>query len=271
MGCACTPGSARRDTLGELVESALKEVQLWNDVRDSLHKPATRLTLEQQQKLCIARLLPLKPRVILMDEPCSALDAEGTAAIERLMDGLREKYTIVIVTHNMAQARRVSDECIFMLLGEVIEHGRTADVSCGRRGKRPSSTWKAATGRGQGHMQKLAEELARLKERLIEMGDAVESMVVWSGSALIDRHPDIIRRVEDVEPRVDQFQIEIDSEAIRLITVYTPIARDLRFLLMVARINSELERIGDQSLNNCEYIKQLPPDPRPRAFRTSHG
>jgi phosphate transport system ATP-binding protein len=117
-----------RDRLGELVESALKEVQLWNDVRDSLHKPATRLTLEQQQKLCIARLLPLKPRVILMDEPCSALDAEGTAAIERLMEGLREKYTIVIVTHNMAQARRVSDECIFMLLGEVMEHGRTPDV-----------------------------------------------------------------------------------------------------------------------------------------------
>jgi len=116
------------DRLGELVESALKEVQLWNDVRDSLHKPATRLTLEQQQKLCIARLLPLKPRVILMDEPCSALDAEGTAAIERLMEGLREKYTIVIVTHNMAQARRVSDECIFMLLGEVMEHGRTPDV-----------------------------------------------------------------------------------------------------------------------------------------------
>jgi phosphate transport system ATP-binding protein len=111
-----------------MVESALKEVQLWNDVRDSLHKPAIRLTLEQQQKLCIARLLPLKPRVILMDEPCSALDAEGTEAIERLLDGLREKYTIVVVTHNMAQARRISDECIFMLLGEVVEHGRTADV-----------------------------------------------------------------------------------------------------------------------------------------------
>jgi phosphate transport system ATP-binding protein len=86
------------------------------------------LTLEQQQKLCIARLLPLKPRVILMDEPCSALDARGTMAIERLMDDLRGKFTIVIVTHNMAQARRVSDECIFMLLGEVIEHAPTPDL-----------------------------------------------------------------------------------------------------------------------------------------------
>jgi phosphate transport system ATP-binding protein len=121
-------GDRKDESLDWFVESALKEVQLWNDVRDNLHRPAIRLTLEQQQKLCIARLLPLKPRVILMDEPCSALDAEGTAAIERLMDGLREKYTIVIVTHNMAQARRISDECIFMLLGEVVEQGPTTEV-----------------------------------------------------------------------------------------------------------------------------------------------
>ncbi|MGD8915078.1 MAG: phosphate ABC transporter ATP-binding protein, partial [Syntrophobacterales bacterium] len=84
--------------------------------------------LEQQQKLCIARLLPLKPELILMDEPCSALDAESTRGIEELMLSLAGRYTIVIVTHNMAQARRVSDECIFMLLGEIIEHSRTADL-----------------------------------------------------------------------------------------------------------------------------------------------
>ncbi len=89
---------------------------------------ATTLPLEQQQKLCIARLLPLKPEVILMDEPCSALDAEGDRAIEELMCALRGRYTIVIVTHNMAQARRASDECIFMLLGELIEHRRTEDL-----------------------------------------------------------------------------------------------------------------------------------------------
>jgi phosphate transport system ATP-binding protein len=121
-------GGLTRRRLDELVESALQEVQLWNDVKDRLNQKGTGLTLEQQQKLCIARLLPLKPRVILMDEPCSALDAEGTAAIERLMDSLRGKYTIVIVTHNMAQARRTSDECIFMLLGEVVEQGPTLDV-----------------------------------------------------------------------------------------------------------------------------------------------
>jgi phosphate transport system ATP-binding protein len=84
--------------------------------------------LEQQQKLCIARLLPLKPEIILMDEPCSALDARGTRAIEDLMYSLAGRYTIVIVTHNMAQARRVSQECLFMLMGELIEHSPTKEL-----------------------------------------------------------------------------------------------------------------------------------------------
>jgi phosphate transport system ATP-binding protein len=111
-----------------MVETALRDVQLWDETKDILRKRATRLTLEQQQKLCIARLLPLKPRVILMDEPCSALDAEGVDRIEELVDELRDRYTIVMVTHNMGQASRVSQECIFMLLGRIVEHGPTVDV-----------------------------------------------------------------------------------------------------------------------------------------------
>ena len=83
------------------------------------------MQLEQQQKLCIARLLPLKPQIILMDEPCSALDAKGTLAVEELMSVLSGTYTFLIVTHNMAQARRVSTECIYMFLGELIEHRET--------------------------------------------------------------------------------------------------------------------------------------------------
>jgi phosphate transport system ATP-binding protein len=120
--------SLTRNQRDAMVESALREVDLWDEIKDRIHKKATRLTLEQQQKLCIARLLPLKPRIILMDEPCSALDAEGTERIETLLESLREKYTVVIVTHNMAQARRASDECIFMLLGELVEHGTTEQI-----------------------------------------------------------------------------------------------------------------------------------------------
>jgi len=117
-----------RALLDAAVEQALREVGLWNDLKDRLNTPATRLQLEQQQKLCIARLLPLKPQVILMDEPCSALDVNGTRAIEELMFSLKDRYTLLVVTHNMAQARRASDECIFMLLGRVVEHRRTEDL-----------------------------------------------------------------------------------------------------------------------------------------------
>jgi phosphate transport system ATP-binding protein len=118
----------RKADLDQAVESALTEVGLWNDLKDRLHHRATALQLEQQQKLCIARLLPLKPQIILMDEPCSALDVDGTRAIEELMFELRGRYTLLVVTHNMAQARRASDECIFMLLGEILEHSRTEQM-----------------------------------------------------------------------------------------------------------------------------------------------
>jgi len=117
-----------RSVMDEAVERALTETGLWRDLKDRLRTKATELQLEQQQKLCIARLLPLRPEVIVMDEPCSALDVEGTRAIEELMAQLRGRYTMVIVTHSMAQARRTSDECIFMLLGELVEHRRTADL-----------------------------------------------------------------------------------------------------------------------------------------------
>jgi phosphate transport system ATP-binding protein len=108
-----------------IVEEALSQVLLWDKVKDRLHHKATSLSLEEQQKLCIARLLPVKPRILLMDEPCSALDPKGTAAVEELIWELRGQYTILIVTHNMAQARRASEECVFMLMGKVIEHAPT--------------------------------------------------------------------------------------------------------------------------------------------------
>ncbi len=111
-----------------MVEQALREVLLWDRVKDQLEKKATTLSLEEQQKLCIARLLPTKPSVLLMDEPCSALDPEATSAVEDLIWDLRGNYSILIVTHNMAQARRASDECVFMLLGRVIEHSPTESM-----------------------------------------------------------------------------------------------------------------------------------------------
>ena len=117
-----------RSDKDDIVEGALRQVLLWDKVKDRLQQKATELSLEEQQKLCIARLLPVKPTLLLMDEPCSALDPKGTEAVEELIWELRGQYTILIVTHNMAQARRASEECIFMLMGKVVEHNATEDV-----------------------------------------------------------------------------------------------------------------------------------------------
>jgi len=117
-----------RSEKDEIVEQALRQVLLWDTVKDRLDKKATGLSLEEQQKLCIARLLPVKPQLLLMDEPCSALDPKGTEAVEELIWELRGQYTILIVTHNMAQARRASEECIFMLMGRVVEHTMTEEM-----------------------------------------------------------------------------------------------------------------------------------------------
>ena len=123
-----TGKSSSRGEQDDIVEAALRTVLLWDKVKDQLDRKATELSLEEQQKLCIARLLPVKPRILLMDEPCSALDPKGTEAVEELIWELRGDYTILIVTHNMSQARRASEECIFMLMGKVIEHTATDEM-----------------------------------------------------------------------------------------------------------------------------------------------
>ncbi len=119
-------GSSSKAEEDALVERSLERVLLWDQLKDRLGRKATQLSLEEQQKLCIARLLPVKPSILLMDEPCSALDPKATEAIEELLWDLRGEFTIVIVTHNMAQARRASDECVFMLNGRMVEHSESA-------------------------------------------------------------------------------------------------------------------------------------------------
>ncbi len=125
-----------RGELDEIVERSLRSVLLWDELKDRLKKPALRLSLEQKQRLCIARLAAVKPEVILFDEPCSTLDPQATARIEDLMRELKHDYTIVIVTHNMQQAARVSDETGFMLLGELVEFGDTHELFTAPRDKR---------------------------------------------------------------------------------------------------------------------------------------
>ena len=128
--------TAKKSEYPNIIEDCLRSVLLWDTLKEKLHKNALNLSLEQQQRLCIARLLAVKPDILLMDEPCSALDPIATERIEELMWILKKNYTIVIVTHNMQQAARVSKQAGFMLLGGLIEFGQTQDIFTNPRDQR---------------------------------------------------------------------------------------------------------------------------------------
>jgi phosphate transport system ATP-binding protein len=121
-------GAKKDKDLNEVVKRSLEQATLWDEVKDDLRKPGTSISGGQQQRLCIARAIALQPEVILMDEPCSALDPIATAKIEELIVSLKTDYTVVVVTHNMQQAARVSDFTAFMYLGQLVEYGETQSI-----------------------------------------------------------------------------------------------------------------------------------------------
>lgn len=129
-------GIKNKSQLDEIVEKSLKGAAVWDEVKDRLKTSAMGLSGGQQQRICIARVLAVEPEVILMDEPTSALDPISTASIEELMDVLKTKYTVIIVTHNMQQAGRISDQTAFFLNGEVVEFGKTEEIFYKPRDKR---------------------------------------------------------------------------------------------------------------------------------------
>ncbi len=131
-----THGVRNKAKLDDIVEQSLRGAAIWDEVKDRLKKSALGLSGGQQQRLCIARALAVEPRVLLMDEPTSALDPISTSKIEELAMELKERYTIIIVTHNMQQAARISDQTAFFLLGELVEYGGTEQIFAQPRDKR---------------------------------------------------------------------------------------------------------------------------------------
>jgi phosphate transport system ATP-binding protein len=122
-------GITKKSILKDKVEQALRMAALWDEVKDKLKKPAVQLSGGQQQRLCIARALAVEPEVLLLDEPTSALDPIATTKIERLLEELAQQYTVVIVTHSMGQALRISDEVVFLYEGRLIEYGETSTIA----------------------------------------------------------------------------------------------------------------------------------------------
>ena len=142
-------GVRNKAELDELVESSLRGAALWDEVKDRLKKSALGLSGGQQQRLCIARALAVKPEVLLMDEPTSALDPGSTMKVEELMSELKKNYTVVIVTHNMQQAARISDRTAFFLLGELVEAGPTAQIFSTPQDKRTEDYISGRFGEGE--------------------------------------------------------------------------------------------------------------------------
>jgi phosphate transport system ATP-binding protein len=144
VGLRLNGGRKSRSAIEEVVEKSLRMAALWDELKDHLDRPGSSLSGGQQQRLCIARALAVEPEVLLMDEPCSALDPVSTAKIEELIEDLADRYTIVVVTHNMQQAARISDSVAFFLLGELIEMDKSAKIFTNPTDKR---TEEYITGR----------------------------------------------------------------------------------------------------------------------------
>ena len=176
-----THGMKNRARLDDVVERSLRDAAIWDEVKDRLKKNALGLSGGQQQRLCIARALAVEPEVLLMDEPTSALDPISTSKIEELAMELKEKYTIVIVTHNMQQAVRISDRTAFFLLGDLVEvrqHGADFLQPGGQahRGLHYGEVWLMRS--------RFDEQLAELNKELIEMGALCEEVIAMVSQAL---------------------------------------------------------------------------------------
>ena len=223
----------------------------------------------QQQRLCIARAIAVEPDVLLMDEPCSALDPIATAKIEELMLELKNSYTIVIVTHNMQQAARVSDYTGFMLLGELVEFGVTRRALHEPAGEadrglhhRPVRVGERRT-RMQRHFH---EELEALKQTLLAMGGLVEDQIRRVMRALLERDDVLAQEVIDRDRQVNAYDVEVDEKCVELLALHQPAAGDLRFITTAMKIVTDLERIGDQAVNIAQRALELNREPQLKPY-----
>ena len=265
--------------------SALRRAALWDEVKDKLDANGLSLSGGQQQRLCIARTVAVKPEVILLDEPCSALDPISTAKIEELIDELKTDYTIVIVTHNMQQAARVSDFTAFMYLGELIEFDTTSKIfTAPERPADPGLHHRPLrlTGRGSGKDNDNDERTHRQGLRRRSPGPRPHGRRDGRPGREADRRfasmrwpsatPSCAERVIAADAAIDALQREIEEQAVLTIARRQPMAVDLREIVGALRIANDLERIGDLAKNIAKRVmrahRRFPSaeaDPRRRA------
>src|SRR3990172_4544020 len=212
-------GERNKRMIEEKVEQALRSAALWDEVKDRLDDLAFNLSGGQQQRLCIARALATDPEILLFDEPTSALDPIATASIEELIHDLKTKVTIVIVTHNMQQAARVSDYTAYMYLGELIEYDVTDTIFI--TPKKPQ-TEDYITGR------------------------VVEAQILAAIEAFTTGDAALIAQVIETDKRVNGYEVAIDGACNHIVVKRQPAAGDLRLIMAISKIVTDLERIGGE-------------------------
>ena len=255
------------------VETSLRRAALWDEVKDKLNANGQSLSGGQQQRLCIARTVAVRPEVILFDEPCSALDPISTAKIEELIDELTDDYTIVIVTHNMQQAARVSEFTAFMYLGELIEFefdqqnvhraARSAYAGLHHRPLRISAgenTMTEYTTRVDHTAKAFDTDLQEITRKVAEMGGLVERQISDAVQALAERDLELGERVMATDPAIDALQREIEEKAILTIARRQPMAIDLREIVGAMRVANDLERVGDHAKHIGKRVVALDGD-----------
>ena len=244
----------------EVVERSLRGAHLWDEVKDRLDKPGSGLSGGQQQRLCIARAIAVEPEVLLMDEPCSALDPVATLAIEDLIGELKSRYTIVIVTHNMQQAARASDITAFFNLEETGKPGRLVETG-------PTETIFTSPDResDRGLRQRALrlmpearieyqEELAALEASALGGLDLVSDALSRTLEAIEQQDVELAQLVIADDDRIDGRYLEVHQALITLLATQAPVATDLRLISALLHVLKNVERMGDQCVNICKLI-----------------
>ena len=227
-------------------------------MKDRLKKSALGLSGGQQQRLCIARALAVEPDVLLMDESTSALDPISTSKIEDLVAELKNKYTIIMVTHNMQQAARVSDNTAFFLLGDLVEFGRTDVLFSTPRTSAPKTTLRPVRLRQRGGSSvrnKFGEQLERLHVEMIQIGALCEDAISAAAKALMNGDETLRRPLRRRSGRSTRRSGRVESLCLKLLLQQQPVARDLREVSSALKMISDLERIGDQAADIAELTR----------------
>ena len=257
-----THGIHNKAQLDEIVERSLRGAAIWDEVKDRLNKSALGMSGGQQQRLCIARALAVEPEVLLMDEPTSALDPISTSKVEELATELKENYTIVMVTHNMQQAARISDKTAFFLLGELVRWARRSVCSPRPWTSAPRITSRAASAKevrqmGTSVRKMYDAELLQLDTMLARMGHAAGGAIESAMTALRTGDTELARSVIARDSEIDSAEHEIEHRCLTLFLRQQPVAGDLRKVSTALKMVTDIERIADQASDIAEIALHL--------------